>query len=381
MVNGANGYEAEYDDGNTLGGHWGSSCIPSILAIAECTGRTSGEVIASIIAAYEVGDRVSRPFSRKLLEGGVHFPGMMGVFGAVAGASRMLRLSPAQTTQALALSSLAPVAPYHPGLTGADSKSMYSGWPNFCGIHFARLAQAGFGGAPDLLEGAQGLAHVWGWEGDAATLAHHVLDGLGSRFAIERTYFKPYPCCRWLHPVIQGVSELVSANAINVKDIASIKVGGPGFLEMYMVRGPFLTGTQAKYSLPYCAAAASLAPEVGQSCFEENRLQDSLLAALSEAVKFTVDQDLDQAFPASYSVNVSIVTQTGRVLASHQFPRWSAERPPSFEELAAKFTRVMQEKCADGIAERWVEYFHRGLRADASLNVFFGLMRASVLRT
>ncbi|HEY0586509.1 MAG TPA: MmgE/PrpD family protein [Pseudoduganella sp.] len=382
MVNGANGYEAEYDDGNTLGGHWGSSCIPSILAIAECTsGRTSGEVIASIIAAYDVGDRVSRPFSRTLLERGVHFPGMMGVFGAVAGASRMLRLSPAQTTRALALSSLAPVAPYHPGLTGSDSKSMYSGWPNFCGIHFTRLAEAGFGGAPDLLEGPQGLAHVWGWEGDAASLAHQVLDGLGSRFAIERTYFKPYPCCRWLHPVIQGVSEMVSVNAIDVKDIARIQVSGPRFLDMYMVRGPFLTGTQAKYSLPYCAAAASSTTEVGQQCFEDARLQDSLLAALSEAVEFTVDEDLDRSFPGSYSVNVAIVTRSGRLLASHQFPRWSAERPPSFDELATKFACVMREKCAGGIAEQWVDYFQRGLRADASMNGFFGLMRASVLRS
>jgi 2-methylcitrate dehydratase PrpD len=382
MVNGANGYEAEYDDGNTLGGHWGSSCIPSILAIAESTSdRTASEVIASIIAAYEVGDRVSRPFSRKLLERGVHFPGMMGVFGAVAGASRMLRLSPTQTTKALALSSLAPVAPYHPGLTGADSKSLYSGWPNFCGIHFTRLAQAGFGGAPDLLEGPQGLAHVWGWEGDGPSLAHQVLEGLGRRLAIERTYFKPYPCCRWLHPVIQGVSEIVSANAIHVKDIASIQVSGPKFLAMYMVRGPFLTATQAKYSLPYCAAAASMTPEVGQECFEDARLHDSLLAALSGAVEFTVDEDLERSFPGSYSVDVAIVAQSGQVLASHQFPRWSAERPPSFDELAGKFTRVMQRKCADGIAQQWIEYFQRGLRADASMNGFFGLMRASVLRT
>ncbi|MCY1375449.1 hypothetical protein D9M69_628640 [compost metagenome] len=102
---------------------------------------------------------------------------------------------------------------------------------------------------------------------------------------------------------------------------------------------------------------------------------------MSEVVEFTVDDDLDRSFPGSYSVNVVIAAHSGRVLASHQFPKWSADRPPSFDELATKFTRVMQEKCAGSIAERWIEYFQRGLRADASMDGFFGLMRASVLRS
>jgi 2-methylcitrate dehydratase PrpD len=380
MVNGANGYEAEFDDGNSLGGHWGSSCIPAILALAERDGAPAGEVIAAIVAAYEVGDRVSHAFSRKLLESGVHFPGMMGVFGATVGAARVLRLPALQMAKALGLGSLAPVAPYFPGLVGAESKSMYSGWPNQCGIQFADMAAAGFGGPPDLLEGEQGLAHLWGWEGNAQELSAKILGGLGNSHAITNTYFKPFPCCRWLHPVIQAVGELMQGHGLHADDVAALHISGPAFTgKLYMTQGPFANSTQARYSLPYCAAVAVLDARVGQHSFEQERRSDARLTELSSRVSFAVDDALEQAFPASFSVKVTLTTRQGQAWTSHQFPRWSAAQPATFDELAGKFMAIMGEQCGRDVAGRWLEYFRRGLRADPVMKGFFALMRDSAL--
>jgi 2-methylcitrate dehydratase PrpD len=168
-------------------------------------------------------------------------------------------------------------------------------------------------------------------------------------------------------------------HAVDADHIASIVVAGPSLVGMYMTQAPFATGTQAKYSLPYCAAVAAFDEQVGQPSFEADRLADARLIDLSERVAFQVDDVLEQAFPESFSIKVTITTRGGGAWTSHQFPKWSAERPPSFDELAKKFTGILQDKCSKSIAERWIDYFQRGLRADASMHGFFDLMRASVV--
>jgi 2-methylcitrate dehydratase PrpD len=106
------GHHLEYDDGISLGAHWGSETLPAILAMAEASGCGGREVLAAVVVAYEVGNRVSQAFSRILLSRGVHFPCAMGVFGAAAGVARLAGLSISQTAEAMGNACLTPIAPY-----------------------------------------------------------------------------------------------------------------------------------------------------------------------------------------------------------------------------------------------------------------------------
>ncbi|WP_438998586.1 MmgE/PrpD family protein [Variovorax beijingensis] len=381
-ANGATAYEAEYDDGNTLGGHWGSSSIPAILALAERDGVGAQQVLVAIVAAYEVGNRISQPFSRGLLARGVHYPGGMGGVAATAGAGRMMGLDAERLAAALGFACLLPVAPYFPSYEGSDAKNLYSGWPNHCGLHFAALAQAGYRGSPQLLEGRDGLAHVLGWEGSSEELRQRVLDGLDNRHAILDTYFKPYPCCRWIHAPVQALLDLVTAHNIPVTEIAAIEVAAPAFVgRMYFDAGPFLNATQARYSAPYALAAAALYGRLGQPEFEGRILGDAAVHALARRVSFAPAADLEQAFPPAFSARVRVTTREGRVYGGKSVLPWGPEAPPEFAELAVKFRGIMGPLCSNPVTDDWLAYFEAGLQADADLHGFFGLLRRSVVRS
>jgi 2-methylcitrate dehydratase PrpD len=176
------------------------------------------------------------------------------------------------------------------------------------------------------------------------------------------------------------VGELMQRHELAPEDVAALHVSGPAFTgKLYMTQGPFANSTQARYSLPFCAAVAVLDARVGQHSFEAERLADGRLLDLSRRVSFTVDDALEQAFPASFSVKLTLTTHQGQAWTSHQFPRWSAAQPATFDELAGKFMAIMEPRCARGVAERWLDYLRRGLRADPSMQGFFALMRASAL--
>lgn len=379
-VNGALGYEAEYDDGNTLGGHWGSSSIPAILALAERDGATADEVVLAIVAAYEVGNRVSRLVSKGLLDRGIHFPGAMGAVAATTGAGRLLRLDSETLAAALGHAALLPVAPYFPAHVGADTKNLYSGWPNHCGIHFTALAQAGYRGAPDLLEGRDGLAAALGRHEAAEPLAAEALKDLGTQWAISQTYFKAYPCCRWLQAPVSGVLALMQAHGIDAKALASVRVRGPEFLAMYAQGEPCLRPIQGKYSLSYCVGAALARGALGENEFRQPALDDPGIRELAQRVVFCADAQLQAQFPARFETVVELCLRDGRCFESRDVPPWGPDQPPSLDELAGKFLPIMRAACGDDTALAWLAWFRGGFGADPSLDKFFGLLRRSALQ-
>lgn len=379
MVNGALGYEAEFDDGNSLGGHWGSSSIPAILALTQRDGASAAEAVVAIVSAYETGNRVSRLVSHGLLTRGIHFPGVMGAIAAIAGCGRIMGLNREALAGALGHAALLPVAPYLPGHVGADTKNLYSGWPNHCGIHFTALAQAGYMGPANLLEGRDGLAQALGWPGRPQALAPAALKGLGHDWAISDTYFKAYPCCRWLHAPVRGVLALLHDHSLSPEEIESIEVRGPAFLSMYATGEPCSSTHQGKYSLSHCVAAATLRGRLGQAEFMAEVLEDRTLANLAKRVKFATDAQLETQFPASFSTRVEMTTFDGRRLSTQATAPWGPAEPPDFNALAGKFLPIMGQACGEPVAREWLAWFERGLLADPSLTEFFDLLQRSTV--
>jgi len=379
MLHGAAGYELEFDDGISLGGHWGSSAIPAILALAERERASAEDVVLAIVAAYEVGTRISRTLAKGLLNRGIHFPGLMGAIATAVGAGRILRLDAATLAQALGHCGLLPVAPYQPAFGGSLSKNLYSGWPNLAGIHFAGMARAGYGGPPDVFEAEKGLAQALCWQGSADALAALALRDLGTRFAILETYFKPYPCCRWLHAPARAVLDLLPRGK-DPAAIANIHVMAPGFLGMYNDHGPYTEIVTAKYSLPYCVAAAARWGKLDRAEFEETARRDGELNRLAGIVSFSADAELEAAFPGVFTSRVEITLQDGRLLTATARLPWGPDAPPNLAALSAKFTPLMQEACGAEAAADWLWYFDRGLLADGDLSGLLALFRRPLLQ-
>lgn len=93
----------DYDDTGATG-HPGSTVIPAALALAEASGRSGAELLAAVLAAYEVWIRLAeavQPSWARRVE--VYGSGTTQAFGAVAAAGRLCGLGLEETLSAFGL--------------------------------------------------------------------------------------------------------------------------------------------------------------------------------------------------------------------------------------------------------------------------------------
>ena len=95
-------------------------------------------------------------------------------------------------------------------------------------------------------------------------------------------------------------------------------------------------GYLAKFSVPYCLAAAFHDRAVGIEQFTDERVADSALRALAAKVRYVVDPDDD--YPANYRGYLRVGFNDGRVEEYAQpYFRGGVREPLEREEIAAKF--------------------------------------------
>lgn len=75
------------------------------------------------------------------------------------------------------------------------------------GTSAAFLTQGSFTGSPSLL-------------GDRGRNKN--IFTLGKEYKIMNLYFKQYPCCRWAHPAIDGVLNIIKKEDFTYKEISEI---------------------------------------------------------------------------------------------------------------------------------------------------------------
>jgi 2-methylcitrate dehydratase PrpD len=107
-------------------------------------------------------------------------------------------------------------------------------------------------------------------------------------------------------------------------------------------------GLQAKFSMPFCAAAALVNRHVGIDTFDDRRIRDRDIVEMQSKVKMCVDSTLDASAPPLTRARIAVRLRDGRVLrADANGARGYPERPASDDELAAKFlscaVRVLPE--------------------------------------
>jgi 2-methylcitrate dehydratase PrpD len=98
------------------------------------------------------------------------------------------------------------------------------------------------------------------------------------------------------------------------------------------------TGLEAKFSMPFCAAAAAVHGHVGIDTFDDVQLIDSAIVNVRDRVTMRVDPELNPSAPPLTQARVRVTLRDGRVLtASADGARGYADRPASADELGAKF--------------------------------------------
>jgi len=118
--------------------------LPALFAVAEMRPGMSGrEMLAAAVAGYEIGPRVGMCMGQEHIGQGWHSGATVGVFSAVAGAARALRLMPEQAVHAIGVAGTQS-AGLMAAQFGAMVKRMHAGRSSQSGLYGALLAERGF---------------------------------------------------------------------------------------------------------------------------------------------------------------------------------------------------------------------------------------------
>lgn len=354
LANGTAAHAIDYDDMCFVSlAHPSAPLVSAVVAVAEETGASGRALLDAYVVGFEVEARLGRAMNPSHYKRGWHCTSTLGVLGVATAVSRLLGLDTTRATHALAIAASAAsglkenfgtmVKPLHAGLAARD------------GVMAAGLAARDLGGSARAIDGPQGLLQAA--NGESFSLDEQLAD-LGDRWEILDTGItvKLYPSCAGTHPALDAILDLRRAHGFTDRDVERLDVGVDALAPTILIHDRPATDLEAKFSMPFCAAAAIVFGRVGLDTFEAAGLTDARVTALMPRVAMRFDESLDAAAPALTQSRVRIHLRDGRTLeASANGARGYPDRPATADELAEKFlscaTRTISEaRAARGLA-------------------------------
>src|ERR1700749_2617775 len=148
FLNGPLAPSLDFDDAHAAGSlHPGAPVIPAALAAGEMVGASGADVLAAIIAGYEMTCRIALALpAGEHYDRGFHPTATCGAFGAAAAAARVFGLSAEQIEGALGTVLSQCAGSLHFLVNGAWTKRFQVGWAACNGLMAATLVREGFKG-------------------------------------------------------------------------------------------------------------------------------------------------------------------------------------------------------------------------------------------
>ncbi|MBX4862941.1 MmgE/PrpD family protein [Rhizobium bangladeshense] len=339
----------DLDDGHRAArGHPGACVVPTVLTLAPFAGVSADDVLSAIVSGYDVGVRVAAAQNAQGIE--TRQSGRWAALAAVAAAASLFKVEPPLIAQALSIAGV--LAPNQQAngssgysrLTGNDVKEGIP-WSVATGLMALDLARNGYTGPEDLLD------HPGYYD------RHRILEGLGHRFEICGTYFKPYACCRYIHAALDRLFDLVKAHELKAADIVSVEVETFGWaLKLGNVLSP-ANLVDIQYSLPYCVAIAAIEGRGALAPVSKSLLNRRDLTEFARQVRITVNPEIDALFPAETLAKVTVETLRHKYVSALDGPSGDPQRPMDWHAIEEKFLRVTrhvlspskQEAIIDGV--------------------------------
>ncbi len=344
-INSTFSYSCELQHHGTWGSaHTGVIINPTILALGEQLGSSGKEILAAMVAGYEVQGRVGLALFQPAFERNFHPQPLLGVFSAAASAGKLLGLSVEQQAHAFAIAASHASGILEYDQAGGEVKRIHGAIAVRSGIQSAFLAKEGFTGPPTVFEGRRGIFASFGG-GEASP--ELVFADIGRPYCITRCRFRIYPTIGSCHNTLDIVNDLLEAHPFDYRDVENIKVGMRELSVLHV-------GT-ARRPHDVISAQASLGYSLGVRLVKgSNDLEMYIDPALWRDPEVLSVADKLQAYPLHtlpaytqkvkahpHMTRVEIKLRDGRVLAGEQEDaRGSDSLPFSDAVLETKFRNL-----------------------------------------
>lgn len=342
LVNGTASHALDYDDySGVLGGHQSVPIVPALIALAEERKLGGEALLLSYIIGVEVEIRLARAVHNHHYDKGWHPTATLGIFGATAAVSHLLKLDAEATARALAIA--ASLASGLKANFGTMTKPLHVGQCGRNGMLAALMAENGFTANKGVFEHSQGFFEVF--NGAGTYVVDHVLANWANPLEIERPTIglKQFPCCGSTHAAIMMALALRSENEVKADDIASIVIQPHGRRLRHTNTPDPQTSLQAKFSVQYVVARALLDGAVRLDHFEGDAHFDPGIQELLKITEALPHPDMPDDSAEQWGAEVILTMKNGRIVSRrvNNLVGRGGENPMDSSEMWAKF-----EDCA-----------------------------------
>ena len=338
--------------------HPGVATWSAALAIAEHVGASGPDVLAAVVAGYETIIRVGLSVQPSHFRRGFQSTGTCDAFGTAAASGRLLfGNKPQRIAEAIGIAggTASGLAQFY--YSGGSAKRVHAAHAAEAGVASALLAQAGYGGPTDIIEGQGGFARAYADGFNPATIE----DGLGTHFHLMDVLVKVHAAAARVAAGIDGMLALRRQHRFSLDDIASMHLGIPKIIQGRLTNPHPKDLQAAQMCLPFTVALAAKVPLSETTSISiadcESGLKDKSIYELENRTTIDLDDEVEAASnELSTAARVGVTLRDGRALSMLvPAPKGSPSQPLTGDEHEARFTqelssRVSDKTCAEIVA-------------------------------
>lgn len=318
--------------------HPSVSICPAVWAVGEQMRASGKDAIVAHVLGLEVADKLGAGVKPKFQLKGWHPLAVLNTFGCAAAAGKLLKLDAGQIANALGIAG-AEASGMRVAM-GTMSKAYGAGRSARDGVTAALLAQLGYTGPTNVIEGRDGFLQTFGDGANGAGILEHM--GNPFEFVSPGITLKKFPACTRSHNGIQGMLNLRKKHGFGMEDIASVEcLVTPAVVDYLKFSRP-KSKFESKYSMEFCLATVIRDGAVAISSFTDERVRDPELNALMDKITMTVwpEYAKDGYNPpyAPYGCVVNVKLKDGRSFSERvDKGPWEPGTSPGWDDLVAKF--------------------------------------------
>jgi len=345
LANGSAIHAHDYDDtcpqhlADRNGGlHATGPVMSAALAVAEPAGLSGRAVLEAFHVGVEVACRINHAVNDWHCASGHHPSGTVNVFGTAAAASRLLGASHETMLTALGLA-----ASHSSGVRenfGTMTKPYHAGHAAEGGVISSELAARGFTAAQNVLEAPRGFFAVGGGSFDPV----QVMDRLGGPWAFEDPgiWIKPHPSGALNHAAMTLLRTWLRDGHVAADKIKAVRLRTNSNVVNTLLHNRPNSWLEAKFSLPFNAAAILVRGRAGLAEFTDATVQDPEIQAMIDKIDYAAFDTIEDGYTNTTTLIEIDLTDGSTVSGEVHYPKGSPQDPMSYDEVAEKF-----QECAD----------------------------------
>lgn len=335
LANGASAHAFELDAlcEPSVGIHPSAALAVPGFAVSQGRRKSGKELLAAVVAGYEVLYRIGDAARQSIEKVGFHSPGVVGVYGTAVVVGRLFGLDAGRMANAFGVAGSMSSGLMEFSRSGGMVKRLHLGRAAEGGFMAAILARDGYTGPSGVFEGKFGFLNVYCRDADAARLTKD----LGSTWHVMKTKIKRYACHATAQVPVTLALDLKSKHGLSGDEVTRITIAAnEKTVSHHAINEPH-DMTMMQYSVPFSTALALYFDPTDPRVFSETSLNDPKIRALAKSARV----ELLASGHMSSACRVTLHLKNGGEVSAegHDF-KGTPTMPLTRDELLEKFRKL-----------------------------------------